>query len=129
LKRLLWLLLLAASPALAQSNSVTFTRQANSAWATSWPACSTTVTTDCLSGFTLSDITNATKPVVISSTIAPTALTYTQTPAGAAGSHTYSLVVNGKDQSGNPAASTPVTSTATIPSNTPPPPVNFSVTP
>src|ERR1700761_9305813 len=113
------LLLTALAPASPAQTSVGFTWTANSAWASTWPACSTTVTTLCLSGYTLTDTTGTT-PVVVSSTIPATALSYTLSPLPAAGARTYSLVVNGKDQSGNPAASPPVTATVTIPSATPP---------
>lgn len=78
------LLLAALVPASHAQTSVGFTWSANPAWATSWPACSTTVTTMCLSTYTLTDITNASNPVVISSTIPATALSYTLSPLPAA---------------------------------------------
>jgi len=53
------------------------------------------------------------------------------TPSAPPGTYLFTLVVNGKDQNGNPATSTPVTATATItaPATAPPPPINFKVTP
>jgi hypothetical protein len=85
-------LLLAAAPAFAQSYSkVVFTWTAGSPL---WPACSGTVTTSCTVGQTITDITVPATPVVISSTISATALTYTETPFPSPGVHTWSLVVN-----------------------------------
>ena len=124
----LGLLLAAFVPASHAQTSVGFTWQANPAWATTWPACSTTVTTMCLTGFTLTDTTGAT-PVVVSSTIPASALSYTLSPLPAAGLRTYTLVANGKDQTGNPAISTTDTTTVTVPSATPPPPQAFAATP
>jgi hypothetical protein len=92
-------------------------------------ACSDTVKTSCISGFTLTDITTSSAPVVISSAIAESATTYTLSPLPAVGSHTWSLVVNGFDQSGNAIASSPATVTATVPAITLNPPTGFQVTP
>ena len=86
------------------------------------PACSCTVTTSCLTDFTLSDITNASSPIVLSSTIPESALTYTESPLPSVGTHTYSLVISGKDQSGNSISSPAVTTTVNVPSITLAPP-------
>ena len=125
MKHFLWLLLLAASTAFTQS-SVTLTWQANPAWATSWPTCSATVTKSCLINYTLS----GSGPVSGSVAVPITAVSYV-TPSAPPGTYLFTLVVNGKDQNGNPATSTPVTATATItaPATAPPPPINFKVTP
>lgn len=133
MRKLLFLAVLALCALVPASRAQTaipsFTWQANPAWVTTWPACSTTVTSMCLSGYTLTDVTNASSPTVVSSTIPATALSYTLTAMPAAGARTYSLVINGKDQTGNPASSAPVTANVTVPSATPPPPQAFVATP
>jgi hypothetical protein len=121
--KLLWLFLFAV-PAFAQS-SVVFT------WGNGNPSiadCSATVTSSCLVGYTLTDTTFS-PGSVISSAILATALTYTESPLPSVGSHTYSLVATGKDQSGNPVSSTPATVTVAVPSITLLPPSGFTATP
>jgi hypothetical protein len=127
MKQLLLAIALFFAPILQAQNagSITFTWTGDGN--PTWPACSTTVTTSCLTDFTLSDITNA--PVVISSTIPESVLTYTLSPLPAVGSHTYSLFISGKDQSGNAVSSSPVTTTVAVPSLTLSPPTGFSATP
>lgn len=93
------------------------------------PACSSTVKTACLSGYTLTDVTTAASPVVISSTIAETALTYSESPLPSVGSHTWNLVVNGFDQSGNAISSAPATVTLSVPAITLNPPTGFTGVP
>jgi hypothetical protein len=95
----------------AQATKIVFT-WSDSANA-SIPACTGTVTTSCLTAFTLTDTTANT---VVSSTIASNLTTYTYTPTGGIPfgyNHSFSLVVTGKDSSGNvitsPAATTSVT--------------------
>lgn len=127
-KRIIVLLsFLLSLPAFAQTGNVVFTWTGNGN--PTLPACSTTVTTSCLTGYTLSDITSLSSPVVVSSAIAESALTYTLAPLPTVGSHTYSLVVNGKDQSSNAISSTPASVTLTIPSFTLNPPIGFAGTP
>lgn len=77
------------------------------------PACTTTVTTSCLTTFTLTDTTTGT---VISSAIPSTTLTYTYAPTGGIPfgySHSFSLTVNGINAAGTTVASAPVTTTVT----------------
>jgi len=73
------------------------------------PACTVTVTTSCMTAFTLTDTTTGT---VVSSTIPFTILTYTYTPASGIPfgyNHSFSLTVSGKDASGNAVSSLPAT--------------------
>ena len=118
MKKTLLFVLLSVASAFGQANQsgviFTWTGTGNPAL----PSCSSTVTASCLTGYTLTDTTGST-PVVISSTIPANALTYTETPLPSVGAHTWSLVVNGKDQSGNSISSNPVTLTLTVPSLTP----------
>lgn len=78
-----------------------------------YPICSATVTTWCLTGATMTDTT---ANVIASSTIPAGATTYTYTPVGGVPfgySHSFSLVLNAVDGSGNPIASGPATTTLT----------------
>lgn len=88
--------------AIAQTSNIVFT------WAntnSSVPACSSTVTTACLVGQTITDTTIASSPVVLSSSISPTATTYTSPlPAFTGVTRTYTLVVNYKDATGKAQA-------------------------
>lgn len=106
-----------------------FTWQANPGWSSTWPACSSTVTKMCLTGYTIMDTTKATAPFVVSNTIPATALSYTMWTMPGSGKRSYSLVVTGKDQDGNAASSIPVTLTTTIPSAKPGAPLAFTVVP
>lgn len=77
------------------------------------PNCSTAVTRSCISGFTLTDVT---ADEVVSSTILPTAMSYTYAPADGIPilySHTFTLVTNGIDSSGSTVNSVPATVTVT----------------
>jgi len=121
------LLFLMAVSVWAQS-SVVFTWTHNPLNAGTWPACSRFVTTMCQTGYTLSDVTTASAPVVISSTIAESALTYTLTPLPSAGAHIYDLVINGRGRSGNAVQSAPATVTVTVPVKTVSPPTGFAAT-
>jgi hypothetical protein len=121
--QLLFLLLL-SSPVFAQSGEVFTWVNGNP----TLPDCSATVTSSCLTGYILTDAT-VSPGTVINSTIPATALTYTETPLPGVGSHTYSLVATGKDQSGNSASSVPVTVIVTVPSITLNPPTGFTATP
>jgi hypothetical protein len=96
---------------------------------TSLPGCSATVTAACLTTFTITDITTASAPLVISSTIPYSTLTYMLTPLPAVGAHTYSLMISGKDQSGNAISSAPITATVTVPAITLNPPTGLQVVP
>lgn len=129
MRKLLAILILALSPfaSFAQTGSVNFTWSGNGN--PNLPACSGTVTNTCLTTFTIADITTASTPVVISSAIASTATSYTLTPLPTVGSHTYSLIISGKDQSGNSISSTPVTTTVVVPGITLNPPTGFTGTP
>lgn len=125
--KLVLALLLFSSSAFAQSPGIVFTWSSNGNPGV--PACSTTVTTSCLTTFTITDTTSA--PVVISSTIPSTVLTYTLTPEPAPGAHTYSLALSGKDQTGKAISSSTVSTTVTVP--VPPftlnPPTGFTAVP
>jgi hypothetical protein len=95
----------------ASSSSVVFTWTARGT--RTIPVCSTTVTAACLTTYTLSDITNAPSPVIVSSSRA-NVLTYTLAPLPKPGSHTYSLVVSGRDQSGISKSSIPAAVTVVV---------------
>jgi len=116
-----------AVPVRAQSSAV-FTWAHNPLNAGTWPACSRSVRTMCQTGYTLSDVTTASAPVVISSTIAESALTYTLTPLPSVGAHIYDLVINGKGRSGNAVQSAPATVTVTVPFKTSSPHTGFAAT-
>ena len=66
----------------------------------SFVACSTSVTSACLLNYTLTDTTVSASPVVVSSTIDPTASSYSQTVDIAYGNRIYSLVLSYKDETG-----------------------------
>jgi hypothetical protein len=108
------LILLMAVPLWAQS-SVVFTWSHNPLKGGTWPVCRKSVTTFCQTGYTLTDVTTASAPVVISSTIAANALTYRLTPLPSAGSHIYHLVINAKGRNGNAVDSALATITVKIP--------------
>lgn len=95
------------------------------------PACSATVTTSCISGFTISDVTNAGAPVVLNSAIPATALTWTYTvpPLTAAATHTYGLATNAKDSGGSVESSAQVTAMIAVPAVPPNPPTGFTAVP
>lgn len=79
-------------------------------------SCSSTVTTNCISGLTITDTTVSASPVVLSSTIAATAITYTTSlPPFTAATRTYSLVYNYKDSSGAAQSSSAATTSVTVP--------------
>jgi hypothetical protein len=73
-------------------------------------ACSATVQTNCLASYTLTDTT--TGQVF---TVAINVLTYMPTGTITIGSHTYNLIVNGIDNTGNTLQSKPATTTVVIP--------------
>jgi hypothetical protein len=100
------LMFLVAVPLGAQS-SVVFSWSHNPLNNGIWPVCSTSVQKMFQIGYTLTDITAVSAPVVISSTIAPTALTYRLTPLRSAGSHIYHLVINARGGNGKPVHSAP----------------------
>jgi hypothetical protein len=71
------------------------------------PICSSTVTRNCISGFTLTDTTAS---VVVSTTIGPAATTYTYMPPGGIPlgyTHTFTLVTNAINPSGVAVSSVP----------------------
>jgi hypothetical protein len=104
--KLIWLICLSITPVWAQSRLV-FAWNANPANTWTWPPCSKLVIKMCRTGYTLTDVTTASAPVVISSTIAKNALNYTLAPLPSAGLHIYSLVINGKGRSGAVVCSDP----------------------
>ena len=73
-------------------------------------------------------MTNASSPVVISSSIG-NVLTYTLTSLPTAGSHTYGLLVSGRDQSGNSKSSVPATATVVVGGANLNPPIGSVVAP
>ena len=79
MQRLYWLVLLMAFPACAQT-SLVFTWGPNPTNAVYWPPCSKSVKKMCRTGYTLTDVTAASAPLVITSTIAQDASTYTLIP-------------------------------------------------
>jgi hypothetical protein len=105
--KLLSLLLLVAVPAGAQSRLV-FAWNANPL-NDAWPTCSKLVVKKCRTGYTLTDVTKASAPVVVSSTIAQDASTYTLTPLPAPGLHIYNLIVNARGSAGAAIQSAPAT--------------------
>ena len=100
--------------AFAQSpTSIVFTWTNNDAGI---PACSSTVTSSCLVGQTLTDTTVPSSPAVLSSSISPTASTFTTPlPAFTSANRSYSLVVNYKDSAGAAQATSAVTATVGVP--------------
>lgn len=93
-------------------------------WTNSNPVCSATVTTSCVKSATLTDTTTNT---VISSTITADIFTYTPTGGIPFGwTHTFSLVLNGVDASGNSITSAPAT--VTVSNSTLNPPTGFTAT-
>jgi hypothetical protein len=115
----------------AQSlTNVTFNWTSTNSASSGWPNCSSSITTVCVSGYALADVTNSASPVVISSTIAATATSYVLTPLPSAGSHTYALATVGVGTTvGSIVTSTPATATTTIPGSAPNPPAGLQVTP
>lgn len=100
-------------PAMAQTHEITFTWTNGNTGTSALPACTSTVTTSCVSGFTL---TMDSATVVAGPTaIGPALATYTQTPAPAIGTHAYSLVMNGFDGLGNAITSSAATTSVVVP--------------
>jgi hypothetical protein len=95
----------------ASLSSVVFTWTGNGSGTI--PVCKKGVTVACVTNYTLSDITDASMPKVISSGIG-NVLTYTLTLLPTVGSHTYRLLVSGRDQSGNSKSSPPATATLVV---------------
>jgi hypothetical protein len=115
MQRLFWLLLLTVFPACAQT-SLVFTWGPNPSNAGYWPPCSKSVKKMCRTGYTLTDVTATSAPVVITSTIAQDSTTYTITPLPSAGLRTYNLVVNAKNSVRKVVHSDPATVTVAVPS-------------
>ena|SRR6185437_2459055 len=99
-------------PALAAQSSIVFT------WGNGnpgVPSCSSSVTKSCLVSDTITDTTVSGSPVVLSSTISPTATTYTTPlPKFTTTKRTYTLVVNYKDENGAAQATSAATATVTV---------------
>jgi hypothetical protein len=124
MQRLFLLLLLMAFPACAQTRLV-FTWGPNPSNAGNWPPCSKSVKKMCRTGYTLIDVTATSAPVVITSTIAQDASTYTLVPLPAPGLHTYSLVVNARASMGKTVHSDPANVTVAVPYMFSNPPAGF----
>jgi hypothetical protein len=124
MQRLFWLVLFMAFPAFAQT-SLVFTWGPNPSNAFYLRPCSKSVKKICRTGYTLTDVTAKTSPVVIASTIAQDATTYAIVPLPPAGLHTYSLVVNAKDNMAKAVYSDPATVTVTVPNMFSTPPAGF----
>ncbi len=114
MNKLLWLIFLVTTPVWAQSRLV-FAWKTNPANARTWPACSRLVVKMCRIGYTLTDVTTTSAPVVVSSTIAEDALTYTLSPLPSAGLHIYNLTIDAKGSSGAVVHSAPATVKAEVP--------------
>jgi hypothetical protein len=125
MQRLFWLVLLMAFPACSQT-SLVFTWVPNPSNAGFWPPCSKSVKKMCRTGYTLTDVTATSAPVVITSTIAQDASTYTLIPLPSPGLHTYSLVVNAKKSTGKTVHSDPDTVTVGVPYMFSNPPTGFN---
>jgi hypothetical protein len=124
MQKVFWLVFLAVCPAWAQS-SLVFTWGPNPANAGIWPPCSRSVKKMCRTGYSLTDVTAVSAPVVITSTIANSASTYTLIPLPSAGVHIYNLVVNAKGSNGMTVYSAPATVKVTVPSMFSKPPAGF----
>lgn len=77
-----------------------------SSWAYSfltYPACSGMITTNCISTFTVKDETFM--PAVAIGTVSAPALSLTATPTLTPGPHSFGVIANGLDGSGNPVSS------------------------
>jgi hypothetical protein len=116
MNRLLWLILLATTTVSAQSRLV-FAWKTNPANARTWPACSRLVIKMCRIGYTLTDVTTTSAPVIISSSIAEDALTYTLSPLPSAGLHIYNLTIDAKGSSGAVVHSAPATVKVEVPAS------------
>jgi hypothetical protein len=124
MQKVFWLVLLTVFPAWAQS-SLVFTWGPNQANAGIWPPCSRSVKKMCQTGYSLIDVTAASAPVVITSTIANSASTYTLVPLPSAGVHIYNLVVTAKGSNGMTVYSAPATVKVVVPSMFSNPPAGF----
>lgn len=98
MKHLIKLLFLFAIPAMAQT-AIVFTWTNGNTGSSAYPACTSTVTKSCVTGFTL--MMDGSTTVAGPSSIGPTLTTYTQTPLPAVGTHSYVLTMNGFDGVGN----------------------------
>jgi hypothetical protein len=127
MQRLFWLLLLTVFPACAQT-SLVFTWGPNPSNTVYWPPCSKSVKKMCRTGYTLTDVTGTSAPVVITSTIAQDAFTYTLIPLPSPGLHTYGLVVNAKASAGKPVHSDQATVKVAVPYMFSNPPAGFKAT-
>jgi hypothetical protein len=121
MRRLCWLLLLTFYPGFAQT-SLVFNWHPNPSNFANWPPCSKARKKMCQTGYSLSDITVASAPVLIDAAIAQESTTYTVTPLPSAGPHTFSLVVNARNSSGKPVQSEPASVKVSVP-------YMFSITP
>lgn len=80
----------------------------------SFPACSTVVTTNCLVSFTLTDVSIPSAPVIVSNNISISSLSYVMSTLPALGTHSYTLVVVGKDAVGHSITSSPASTSIII---------------
>jgi hypothetical protein len=92
------------------------------------PSCPATSPSACVSGYTISLITNPDAPVVLSSTISPTATSYTYTvpPLTAAGNEIFGIVANAYNSAGTAVTSSQATTTVSVPAVPPNPPTGFT---
>ena len=97
--------------AIATSTSIVFTWISNQN--KNVPVCSRKVKAACLTAYILSDVTNASEPMSISSSIG-NVLSYTLNSQPKSGTHTYSLVASGIDQNGTSRSSTPAIATVMV---------------
>lgn len=130
-----WLILiplLLALPGMAQNPVLTWQNNPLNT-STTWPACGAGTAapqTSCIVSTGATDITSLSSPVVLTTSIPYTTLTYTLTTLPSAGSHSYVVFYEAKDQSGNSVVSANSnTATVTVPSSTPNPPVGLAATP
>lgn len=122
MKRAFLVSLIATVAHAATVTSLVFTWQANPLNAGKWPACSAAVTTACLQSQTLTDVTSG---AIVAANIPIGVFTVTITPLPAVGTHTWALVYNAIDQSGNPVVSSPDQYTGVVPSMIPNHPVDL----
>ncbi len=112
--KVLLLLFLFTAPAWAQSRLV-FAWQSNPENTASWPPCSQMVAKRCRTGYALTDVTKPSAPVIVNSSIAQDASTYTLTPLPKPGLHVYNLTINARGSAGAAIQSAPATVRLALP--------------
>lgn len=114
MQRLFLMLLFTVFPAYAQT-SIVFTWGTNPSDGDRWLPCSKSVKKMCRAGYTLTDVTATSAPIVITSSIPKDSYTYSLTPLPSPGLHTYNIVVNAKGAVGKALYSDPSTVTVDVP--------------